>query len=253
MKPTIEFGLIGQKLGHSFSKAYFTEKFHSEHRNAIYENFELASVGEFEVLRAQHPHLRGLNVTIPYKETIMPLLDAISPDAQAVGAVNTILFAGGIATGYNTDLLGFRESLAEWYDRPPGGKALVLGTGGASKAVQYVLRHYFEFEAIEVASRHPKKGQVSYKELSNAGLGGYALIVNCTPVGMFPDVQGVLPLPFDTLRAESMVFDLIYNPKETKLLEEAQMRGCPTQNGWDMLLRQAEASFAIWMEGFQVI
>jgi shikimate dehydrogenase len=241
------YGLIGKKLGHSFSKSYFQEKFHSEHIDATFENFEMDDIQAFASLRLLHSQLRGVSVTIPYKEAIVPLLDALSPNAQAIGAVNCVAFRDGLAIGHNTDVIGFRDSLAEVYEAEPGGKALILGTGGAAKAVQFALQHYFEFDEIAFASR--KEGAadtVTYAQLAEQGLGGYRLIVNATPLGMFPEVDQCPDLDLATLHPDCLVFDLIYNPEETKLLSSARARGCPTRNGLDMLIRQAEASWAIW-------
>jgi shikimate dehydrogenase len=242
-----EYGLIGQKLSHSFSKNYFTQKFHQEHIDAVYENFELAEIEALSKLLAAHPRLNGLNVTIPYKEAIIPFLNGLSDNAKAVGAVNTIQFVGGRLIGHNTDVIGFRDALGEVYQGAPGGKALILGTGGSSKAVKYVLEHYFEFEEIWFASRAAQGPDIlSYPAVEESGLGEYRLIVNCTPLGMFPHTRGLPSLPYATLDQGCFVFDLIYNPEETRLLREARKRGCPTRNGMEMLMRQAEASWRIW-------
>jgi shikimate dehydrogenase len=244
---TALYGLIGKQLGHSFSRGFFSEKFHNEHIDAVYENFELAQIDAFTALRTAHPNLRGVNVTIPYKEAIIPYLDALSPNAQAVGAVNCIDFRDGLAVGYNTDVIGFRDALAEVYGAGPGGKALILGTGGAAKAVAHVLHHYFEFDAVHFATRNPQGAdQFSYAQLAQSGLQGYRLIVNTTPLGMFPAVDASPDLDIATLDRDCLVFDLIYNPEETQLLAAARAHGCPTQNGLDMLMRQAEASWKIW-------
>jgi shikimate dehydrogenase len=242
-----EYGLIGQKLGHSFSKTYFTQKFHQEHLDAVYENFELPEINAFKKLMTAHPKLQGLNVTIPYKEAIIPFLHGLSDNARAVGAVNTIQFAGGRLVGHNTDVIGFRDALGEVYANEPGGKALILGTGGSAKAVKHVLDHFFEFEEVWFASRASQgPGILSYPAVNQQGLGGYRLIVNCTPVGMFPHTRGLPQLPYATLEQTCFVFDLVYNPEETRLLREARQRGCPTRNGLEMLMRQAEASWRIW-------
>jgi len=243
-KMTAIYGLIGKNLGHSFSKSYFTEKFHSEHIDAIFENFELEEINGFTSLLASHPQLRGLSVTIPYKEAIVPYLDVLSPNAQAIGAVNCIAFRDGLTVGHNTDVIGFRESLAEVYEAAPGGKALILGTGGAAKAVEFALQHYFEFDAIELASREPQgEREVGYDTLA---IGSYRLVVNTTPLGMHPNLEGCPEIDFERLDPGCFVFDLIYNPEETKLLAAARARGCQTRNGLDMLMRQADASWEIW-------
>jgi shikimate dehydrogenase len=244
---TALYGLIGRTLGHSFSKGFFTEKFHAEHIDAVYENFELTDIAAFKTLRDLHPRLRGCNVTIPYKEAIIPHLDVLSPLAEVVGAVNCISWEEGLSVGHNTDVIGFRDSLDEVFEADPGGHALILGTGGAAKAVYHTLGHYFEFETVTFASRKPLgAGQISYDHLRGKGLGRYRLIVNATPLGMYPDIDRCPDLDFTTLSPETVVFDLIYNPEETKLLAAARARGCGVRNGLDMLIRQAEASWDIW-------
>lgn len=242
------FGLLGEKLGHSFSKAYFMEKFHAEGIDAVYENFEMASLQrEFPALVERHPNLQGLNVTIPYKQSIMPHLNRLSRTAQAVGAVNTIQFLSGELVGHNTDVIGFRDSLAEVYDGMPGGTALILGTGGSAKAVRHVLEHYFQFDRIQRVSRQSGLGVLAYAELAGLDWSAVQLIVNCTPAGMHPNVDAMPSLPWELLHSGVFVFDLIYNPVETRLLERARLQGCPSRNGMDMLIRQAEAAWSIWM------
>lgn len=244
---TLLFGLIGEKLGHSFSKAYFMEKFHARGIDAVYENFEMARPEkDLPKLIEAHHNLRGLNVTIPYKEAVIPLMTRLSPTANAVGAVNTIQVLPGELIGHNTDVIGFRDSLAEVYEFEPGGTALILGTGGSALAVQHVLEHYFQFDAIKAVSRHPKREALSYEDLSRWDWDAVRLIVNCTPVGMFPNVGTAVPLPWERLHSGIFVFDLVYNPVEPELLLRARQQGCPTRNGMDMLIRQAEAAWAIW-------
>ena len=247
---TAIYGLIGRKLGHSFSKGYFTEKFHSAHNDAVYENFELKEIADFISLLEAHPQMRGCNVTIPYKSAIIPYLSSLSPLAEAVGAVNCISIKGNMVMGHNTDVIGFRDSLAEVYVALPGGKALILGTGGAAKAVYYALDHFFEFDSILFISRNPKMpDQISYANLATNGLDDVRLIVNTTPLGMHPEVDVMPEIDFGALPQDAFVFDLIYNPEETKLLAMARAHGCLTLNGLDMLMRQAEASWLIWNQG----
>jgi shikimate dehydrogenase len=161
--------------------------------------------------------------------------------------VNCVAFRDGLTIGHNTDVIGFRDSLAEVYEAEPGGKALILGTGGAAKAVRFVLQHYFEFDEITFASRQTSAADtITYEQLAQQGLLDYRLIVNATPVGMFPEVDQCPDLDLATLHPDCLVFDLIYNPEETKLLASARTQGCPTRNGLDMLIRQAEASWKIW-------
>lgn len=240
------YGLIGKKLSHSFSRAYFTEKFLEEHIAAEYRNFEIGNIAMLPELVRDYPDLKGLNVTIPYKVEVIPLLDDISEEAKAAGAVNVVKIEDGKLSGYNTDVPGFRDTLSAVYDRPPGGKALVLGSGGASKAVVYALETYFEFDGVEVVSRNPSHGQLSYQTVADSGLGAYSLIINTTPLGQYPDV-GLRPdLPYDTLNSGHILYDLVYNPAVTAFLEEGRKRGCVTVGGMDMLIRQAELSWEIW-------
>jgi shikimate dehydrogenase len=243
------YGLVGKTLGHSFSRVHFTEKFKALGILAAYENFELAEISEVQALVGRHPDLRGFNVTIPYKEAILPLLDDIEETAARVGAVNTVLVDAGKLYGFNTDVIGFRDSLAAFYAAHPGGEALVLGTGGASKAVCFVLEHYFAFDAVKVVSRAPQPGQLNYADLESNGLARYRLIVNTTPVGMYPDIHAELPLQWAELHPGQYLFDLIYNPDRPTFLQRGAAQGCKVHNGMDMLIRQAEAAWEIWQEG----
>jgi shikimate dehydrogenase len=241
------FGLIGKKLSHSFSQKYFTQKFQELNLAATYHNFELETIAFFPALLEQERHLVGLNVTIPYKTEIIPYLSSLDPLAEYVGAVNTVAIVGGHRIGYNTDVLGFRDALADFYEGKPGGKALILGTGGASKAVRYALDHFFAFDEIHTASRtEPGGDHISYFQLQETGLAEYRLIVNASPVGMYPSVEEKPNLPYDTLSKDTWLFDLVYNPKETLFMQEAIRRGLPATNGLDMLIRQAEAAWDIW-------
>lgn len=251
---SIAFGLIGRHLGHSFSKGYFESKFRELRIVGEYSNYELPVIDGFRELRKRRPDLRGVNVTIPYKQSVIPFLDMLDPVAEDVGAVNTVLFESGRAIGFNTDVIGFRDSLMEFYDEPPGGKALVLGTGGASRAIAYVLEHFFQFDAVDHASRNPRAAHHrGYPELKEEGLQAYRLIVNTTPVGMAPN-QDVCPdLPYETLGSSHYLYDLIYNPEETCFLRTGRSYGAHVQNGMDMLIRQADASYAIWTEGLGII
>lgn len=241
------FGLIGKKLSHSFSQSYFTQKFQELNFAATYHNFELEGIDSFPELLKQEPNLVGLSVTIPYKSEIIPYLTSLDPLAEYVGAVNAIAFVGEHRIGYNTDVIGFRDALADFYDGKPGGKALILGTGGASKAVSYALDHYFAFDEIHIASRsEPGGDHISYFQLQDSGLQDYRLIVNASPVGMYPNVAEKPNLPYETLGPNTWLFDLVYNPKETLFMQEGIQRGLPACNGLDMLIRQAEAAWDIW-------
>ncbi len=242
------FGLIGYPLSHSFSQRFFTEKFTREHiADARYELFPLPDVNELPQLLAAHPDLCGLNVTIPHKESVLPWLDVLDETARQVGAVNCIRIDGGQLTGYNTDVYGFEQSLRNTGFLTAAGettRAFILGTGGAAKAVAYVLRKLgIRFQFV---SRQPAAGQITYAELGPLLLAGRALIVNTTPLGTFPQVDAMPPVPTDCLGPEHLVFDLVYNPPETLLLRQASARGSTVQNGLEMLHLQAERAWEIW-------
>lgn len=244
---SLDFGLIGKKLSHSFSKSYFTDKFQEEKLPYSYQNFELGHASAIKDLVRMNENLRGFNVTIPYKTDVIRYLDELSPVAEKVAAVNTIHIKDGKMTGYNTDVVGFRDSLMGFYDDDPGGKALILGTGGASKAVVYVLKHFFFFDEVRFASRTPiDENHISYPELSRTGLQDFKLIINATPVGMFPE-QGNFPdLPYESLGRSNYLYDLVYNPEETEFLKKGRQQLCRVKNGMEMLVKQAEASWKIW-------
>jgi shikimate dehydrogenase len=252
------FGLIGYPLGHSFSKKYFTEKFFREGiTDAHYELFPIMELDELAALRLQWPNLRGLNVTIPYKEAVLPYLDGLDETAQAVGAVNCISIENQQLIGYNTDVIGFEKSLLNFF---PNDNLLIesyiLGTGGAAKAVAFVLKKLgipFQF----VSRRQDDAAHVTYEQLSGEVARfktkmpmSHLLFVNTTPLGTHPNVNTCPDLPFDRLSTEDLVFDLVYNPAETLLLRRAQTHGCCTQNGLEMLHLQAEAAWHIWNRPF---
>lgn len=245
----LDFGLVGKKLSHSFSKSYFSNKFQEEKLPYTYHNYELSDASDVRGLIRVHEDLRGFNVTIPYKTDIIPFLDDLSPVAEKINAVNTVLVQNGQLKGFNTDVIGFRDSLVSFYDEDPGGKALILGTGGASKAVVYVLEHFFQFDEVRFASRTPSHpDHLSYGEINETGLEDYALIVNATPVGMFPE-QGEFPdLPYASLSRKNYLYDLVYNPDETIFLQKGRIQHCHIKNGMAMLIAQAEASWEIWMQ-----
>lgn len=241
------FGLVGRSLAHSFSQTYFTQKFYQlgldEYR---YELFELAAASELPRLLAQHPDLSGLNVTIPYKEQIWPYLDEVASSAARVGAVNVIeIRPDGRLIGHNTDYVGFRESLRTFYPVPAAGaRALVLGTGGAAKAVAVALR---ELDiAYWLVSRDMMGQHLTYADLTPEVLAAHPLIINTTPLGTYPDVDACAPLPYAALTPQHYLYDLVYNPRETLFLQKGREAGANTKNGFDMLERQAEAAWAIW-------
>jgi shikimate dehydrogenase len=244
------FGLVGFPLGHSFSKKYFSEKFLNEGiKDARYELFPLPDLELFHGLLASEPDLCGLNITIPYKQAIIPWLHDLDPTAAAAGAVNTIRIRDGKLEGFNTDVVGFEQSLRGWFlDQkvPMPAEALVLGSGGASRAVCFVL----EKMAIpfRVVTRRPEhSGQIGWDDLVRyEPAPGPVLWVNTTPLGMAPEVETCPPVPFQKFKPEDLVYDLVYNPAETLLLQRAGKIGCTVKNGLEMLHLQAEAAWQIW-------
>jgi shikimate dehydrogenase len=240
-----QFGLIGHPLTHSFSPTYFAEKFQKENiTDASYDAFDLKDISEFRFLLQNNPNLAGLNVTIPYKESIIPYLDEIEPVAEEIGSVNTILLRDGKTTGHNTDLIGISETLKphlEWYMV----NALILGTGGSAKTVAYFLKKV-GIEPI-FATRNPtEKNHISYADITAEFIQGHKLIINCSPVGMFPNVNDKPAIPYEGVTDMHVLFDLIYNPPLTKFLEEAQEKDATAINGSIMLKLQAEASWKLW-------
>jgi shikimate dehydrogenase len=243
------FALIGWPLGHSFSKKYFSEKFLREGINDVsYELLPIEHAQALPALLQQYPALRGLNVTIPHKTAVLPFLHQLDETAQAVGAVNCIKIApdGGL-TGYNTDVIGFEQSLHTFLDGRHCTAACILGTGGAAKAVAFVLqKRQIPFCFV---SRTPTAPAVcTYDDLPTHPFftRDGVLLVNCTPLGTYPNVDAMPPVPFELLKPGILVFDLVYNPAETLLLREASARGCFVQNGLEMLHLQAEAAWEIW-------
>ncbi|MDN5203869.1 shikimate dehydrogenase [Fulvivirgaceae bacterium BMA10] len=242
------FGLIGKTLKHSFSKKYFEAKFQTENiQNCSYELFELSDISAFENLVSSTKDLRGLNVTIPYKTEILPYLNRLDTSAQKVGAVNVIKVEDQGLTGYNSDYYGFLESLRNWLpESNQPFKALILGTGGASKAVQAVLIDLnIEYNFV---SRTSSEEILSYDELnSNPQLyKEYSLIINTTPLGMFPDTNTSPALNYDLLTSDHLLYDLVYNPEETLFMQKGLNVGSKVKNGLEMLHLQAEKSWEIW-------
>lgn len=243
-----EFGLLGRSLKHSFSQTYFTQKFHNlELPDYRYELFELATMNELPALLARHPELQGLNVTIPYKEQVWPFLNEVAPSAARVGAVNVIEFrADGQLIGHNTDYIGFRDSVRSFLPKGPLAevRALVLGSGGASKAVEVALKELGI--GYWVVSRNPLGAGLTYDELTPQLLQEHRLIINTTPLGTFPAVEECPPIPYEALTSQHYLYDLIYNPRETEFMQRGQIRGAHTKNGFEMLCLQAEAAWEIW-------
>jgi shikimate dehydrogenase len=238
------FGLIGFPLGHSFSKKYFGDKFEREGiAGNAYELFPLEQIDQLEDLLASNPDLVGLNVTIPYKEQVIPYLDSMSPVVEEIGACNCIHIQEGRLMGHNTDVIGFSRSLLPQL-KPHHKKALILGTGGSSKAVAYTMKE-LGIPFLQV-SRTPADGMISYEEIDQRMLESHTLLINTTPVGMFPDIAKAPAIPYEFIGADHYLFDLVYNPERTRFLQEGALRGAAVENGSDMLVIQAEASWEIW-------
>ena len=240
-----QFGLVGKNISYSFSKGYFGEKF--QKLNIVdysYENFDIQNIEEFRDFIDQNPTVSGLNVTIPYKETILPYLDKLSKRAAEIGAVNTIkITKSGKLKGYNTDYLGFKKSLEPLLNSNHK-KALILGTGGASKAVAYALKHLgIPFLYV---SRTATGETISYLQLDEKTFKEFQIIVNCTPVGTFPNTHLYPDIPYEYFTKNHIAFDLIYNPEETMFLKNAKKKGAIIKNGLEMLALQAEKSWDIW-------
>jgi shikimate dehydrogenase len=241
-----KFGLIGFPLGHSFSKKYFTEKFQKEGLDDCqFELFEIETADQLKKIIAENPSLEGLSVTIPHKQAVIPFLDDLDPACEAIGAVNCIQIKEGKLTGYNTDYIGFRDSLEAWLE---GKKvsALVLGTGGASKAVCKALED-IGIEYLSV-SRKATDSSISYDQLASKPqlFEKYRLIINCTPLGTFPNTDAMPSIPEEAFSENTLIFDLVYNPAVTKLMQTCLDKGGKAKNGLEMLEGQAEAAWKIW-------
>lgn len=240
-----EFGLIGFPLGHSFSKKYFTEKFEKAGiKDCSYELYPIEHVDQLDQIIDSNPALEGLNVTIPHKETVIALLDELSPEAAEIGAVNCITIKNGKRIGYNTDAYGFQQSIKPFLE-PIHDRALILGTGGASKAVAHVLKKIgIDFLFV---SRNPEGPQeVSYEQVNEFILKHHKFIINTSPVGTFPKVDECPAIPTEFIGPEHFVVDLIYNPEKTQLLQKSQSNGAMILNGLPMLQHQAEKAWEIW-------
>ena len=237
------YGIIGHPLSHSFSPAYFNEKFTREHINAQYKAFELPYIHDLPEILKNHPTLRGLNVTIPHKQAIIDQLDALSSEAAEVGAVNCIDIRDGILKGYNTDVIGFERSLAPVL-QPHHRHALIFGTGGAALAVKFVLRKLgIPFKEV---SRKRTTATLSYSDIDEAILKEHTLLINTTPLGMYPHTDEAPDIPYSAISEKHLLYDLIYNPPETRFLLKGKEQGAAIKNGLDMLKLQADASWEIW-------
>ena len=237
------FGLVGASLGHSFSKKYFSEKFDKEALNYDYLNFELKCIEDIKPLLLRND-LGGLNVTIPYKESVISFLDEITEQAQRIGAVNTIQFINGKTIGHNTDVFGFKQLIKPFFESQHE-RAIILGTGGAAKAVAFVLEEIGA--SVIYISRNPKtENEFAYSDMNAQMLDSCKLIVNTTPIGTFPNINDCPNIPFEFLTPKHLVVDLIYNPEKTKFLQESAKMGAWIINGKTMLEQQAEKSWEIW-------
>ena len=242
-----KYGLIGYPLGHSFSISYHNQRFADEGINARYMNFEIPSIDELPEILSSNPELKGLNVTIPYKEKVMEFLDYVSPEARAIGAVNVIrvIHEGKkiILKGYNSDVIGFTQSIEPMLESCHK-KALILGTGGASKAIAYGLKS-LGLETVYV-SRYQRPNTIQYETITPEVVKEYNVIVNCTPLGMYPNTEECPALPYEAMDANNILYDLIYNPDETLFMRKGAKQGAQTKNGLEMLLLQAFASWEFW-------
>jgi shikimate dehydrogenase len=240
------YGLIGYPLGHSFSKQYFTDKFEREGlADCFFEAFPIKSIDEFDALISANPFLKGLGVTIPYKELVLPFMHELSEEVKSIGATNSIKVAGNKLIAYNTDIIGFEDSFTSLL-KPFHSRALVLGEGGASKAVQYVLNKMGIPLLVVTRKDILKEGGIHYSSIDEKIMEEYKVIINCTPVGMYPNENTAPALPYHLLTPEHYLYDLVYKPTQTLFLQKGKDKGATVQNGYDMLLIQAEASWKIW-------
>lgn len=246
MRNKKQFGLIGKNIEYSFSRKFFSEKFSSDNKysNYDYTNYDIESIHDLNNV-FNSKNLCGLNVTIPYKEKIISFLDKISDEAEQIGAVNTICFENGSKVGYNTDIFGFTESL-KMNKIDNIDSALILGTGGAAKTIIYFCnKNNIPFNVV---SRQESNLNLSYNELNEDIFKKRVLIVNCTPLGTYPDINRCPKLPYELINKENILFDLVYNPSETLFMKKGKEIGCKTLNGYQMLRLQAEMSWKIWAD-----
>lgn len=241
-----KFGLLGKNISYSFSSGYFTKKFEKLNlKKHKYVNFDIPTIKDFSTIIKENNHLKGMNVTIPYKEEVMMYLDKLDETAKEIGAVNTIKFTKrGDLKGYNTDIVGFENSIKPFLKKHHN-KALILGTGGASKAVAFAFkRNNIKFKFV---SRNPSENnQISYKDLTDKILEEYTVIVNCSPIGTFPNIADAPKIPYQFITDRHLLFDLIYNPEETAFLKKGKEKGAAIKNGHQMLQLQAEEAWRIW-------
>lgn len=238
------YGLLGKTLKHSFSKAYFSKKFSEEHiDDCLYENFELANINELPALLRNNPGIKGLNITIPYKEEILPFLAYKNDIVSEINACNCIKITDGRLYGFNTDVIGFKRSLEKLLD-PHHNKALILGTGGSAKAVRFALESLgINYKNV---SRTKSSFTITYDELDREIINSYLLIVNTSPIGMYPKIEEAPAIPYHLITPEHLLFDLTYNPDKTLFLKKGEEKGARISNGSEMLILQAEESWKIW-------
>ena len=240
------YGLIGYPLGHSFSKKYFTEKFEKEGLTGCsFEAFPIPSIEEFPTLLKNNPSLKGLSVTIPYKEQVLKFITEFSDEVKYIGAANSIKISGNKLIAYNTDIVGFQQSFIKQL-KPTHKKALILGTGGASKAIQYVLQKLNIGFLIVTRSEELKNSFINYKMIDEKIMNEYTIIINCSPVGTFPNETVAPDIPYHLLTSNHYLFDLVYNPLKTLFLQKGEEKKASIQNGYDMLVIQAEESWKLW-------
>lgn len=240
-----QFGLLGKNISYSFSKKYFTDKFVLGNLiDCSYENFDLQTIDEFPSIISNNAELKGLNVTIPFKESVIPYLDKLSKNASLIGAVNVIrVTKKGTLKGYNSDYYGFMKSL-EPLLQPNHKKALILGTGGAAKAISFALDQLGILYTF--VTREEKEGMIDYSRLNATTFDNHQIIINCTPIGTIPNTKEFPPIPYNYFTASHIAYDLIYNPEETQFLKKAKKKGAITKNGYEMLVLQAEKAWKIW-------
>ena len=243
MKKSRKFGLIGKNIDYSFSKKYFSEKFKKENLDCTYSNFDIENISLIESI-LQKNGISGYNVTIPYKQEIIKFLDEIDEVAKAIGAVNTIKKIDNKNIGFNTDSIGFEKSLIPLIENKKPDSALILGGGGASKAVKYVLKKLkIDYSTV---SRKEGKSEFIYENLNNLIINRFKMIINCSPVGTFPNINKCPNIPYKHLTKEHVLYDLVYNPIESLFLRRGRELGCKTKNGLEMLEIQANESWRIW-------
>ena len=242
------FGLIGYPLTHSFSKRFFTEKFETENINSTYDNFEIDNIQKFPDIIKNNPEVIGLNVTIPYKEQVIQYLDELNDSAREIGAVNTVKIirthSGVKLKGFNTDTFGFEKSLTPLL-KEYHKKALILGTGGASKALKYVLTK-LDIEYISASIEELKENEIRYEDIDEKMISERLLIINATPLGTYPKTDTYPPIPYELMTEKHLLFDLVYNPEVTQFMAKGKAKGATVKNGYEMLLGQALKSYEIW-------